>query len=106
MTETERNAGVTEALRILAVGALMLALAVALTGTVAAFDRNTGKEFGYNLENAGNSEPRGLWSDRTTIWVADVGDNRMVEMARRSSPAVASGTSPTRLPVMTSPAGW
>ena len=71
MTGTKRNARVMAALRLLVVGILMLALAVALTGTVAAFDRNPGKEFGKRLYYADNHRPQGLWSDGTTMWVAD-----------------------------------
>ena len=55
------------ALRLLGVGALILALAVAATGTVAAFDRNVGKEFG----------PQGIWSDGATMWVADDDDKKV-----------------------------
>ena len=77
MTETQRNARVMAVLRLLVVGALMLTLAVALTGTVAAFDREGGKEFGHNLDNAGNRAPQGVWSDGATMWVADWEDDKL-----------------------------
>ena len=33
-------------------------------------DRNSGKDFN-TLGAAGNDEPEGIWSDGTTMWVAD-----------------------------------
>lgn len=63
MTGTKRNARVMAALRLLAVGGSILALAVALTGTVVAFDRDPSLEFGSSLFDAGNNDPRGIWSE-------------------------------------------
>ena len=77
MAGTKRNMGAMAALRLLVVGALVLSLVVALTGTVAAFDRDPSLEFGRSLFNAGNHEPQGLWSDGTTMWVADATDDKL-----------------------------
>ncbi|MDE2844445.1 MAG: cadherin domain-containing protein [Chloroflexota bacterium] len=90
MTGTKRNARVMAALRLLGVGALMLALALTVTGTVAAFDRDTGREFGHGLDNAGNRHPQGLWSDGTTIWVADHADDKLYAYDLTSKVRVAA----------------
>ena len=81
MIVTKRNAGVLAVLRLLGsllgIGALILALAITATGTVAAFDRDPAVEFGSSLYSAGNHSPRGLWSDGTTMWVADDADDKL-----------------------------
>ena len=41
------------------------------------FDRDAGKEFGNRLYDAHNRNPRGLWSDGTTMWVADDADDKL-----------------------------
>ena len=43
----------------------------------AAFDRDPSLEFGRSLFNAGNHEPWGIWSDGTTMWVADATDDKL-----------------------------
>ena len=65
---TKRNARVPAVLRLLGIGALMLALVVMSTGIVAAFDRDPASEFGLV-----NDAPRGIWSDGETMWVTDEG---------------------------------
>ena len=77
MIVTKRNSGVLAVWRLLGVGALILALALTSTGTAAAFDRDPSLEFGRSLYDAGNSHPRGLWSDGTTMWVVDDGDDKL-----------------------------
>ena len=42
-----------------------------------AFDRNTGKGFGNSLYDADNKTPQGLWSDGTTMWVADWEEDKL-----------------------------
>ena len=78
MTGAMGNARLLLVLRLLGIVALMLALAVTSTGSVAAFDRDPAKEFGWpRLYDANNREPRGLWSDHTTMWVADDADDKL-----------------------------
>jgi len=77
MTGAMRNARLVLVLRLLGIGAVMLALAIASTGTVAAFDRDPAREFGRSLYDAWNHEPRGIWSDGTTMWVADWKDGKL-----------------------------
>ena len=71
MIVTKRKSGVLAVLRLVGIGALILALAITSTGTVAAFDRNSALEFrsSYN--------PRGIWSDWTTMWVAGDSDDKL-----------------------------
>ena len=77
MIVTKRNPGALPVWRLLGIGALILALAITSTGIVAAFDRDPAKEFGNSLYRANNHEPRGLWSDWTTMWVADDYDDKL-----------------------------
>ena len=42
-----------------------------------AFDRDTGREFGFSLDSAGNRAPVGIWSDGATMWVADWEDDKL-----------------------------
>ena len=74
MVVARRNSAL---LLVLGIGALILALAIASTGTVAAFDRDTTMDFGRSLYNADNDHPRGIWSDGTTMWVADNSDGKL-----------------------------
>ena len=68
MAGTKRNAGLLAVLRLLVIGVLILAFAVALTGTVAAFDRDPAKEFGQSsLSDSQNRDPRSIRPDGTTI---------------------------------------
>ena len=78
MTGALRNARLVLVLRLLGIGALMLALAITSTGTVAAFDRDPGKDFNSRtIGDAGNTNPQGIWSDGDTMWVADWDDDKI-----------------------------
>ena len=63
-------------LRWLALAALV---ALAAAGCVSAADaqqHDSSKDFD-TLSDAGNTSPNGLWSDGTTMWVADSGDDKI-----------------------------
>ena len=42
----------------------------------AAYARDSAKDFD-TLDDAGNDDPRGIWSDGVTIWVSDTGDEKL-----------------------------
>ena len=58
---------------------LALGVLVAMAGCVSAADAqqyDSSKDFN-TLSGAGNNSPHGIWSDRTTMWVADNGDDKI-----------------------------
>ena len=75
---------------IVAVTALAVAIVVTYGGTVAAFDRNGGKEFGNSLHNAHNYNPTGIWSDGSAMWVADWDDGKLYAYDRDGKGRVVS----------------
>ena len=57
---------------------ILLALAVVGIGVSEALfsDRNSGNDFN-TLNGASNTSPEGIWSDGTTMWVADYADDKL-----------------------------
>ena len=47
--------------------------------------RDSGKDFN-TLSAAGNKFPEGIWSDGTTMWVADTGRRHVVRLQRDVGP--------------------